>query len=507
MFSFQKQLAKNGYTNNELISLKLVQDSLYLAQIHLKNKIEKTLVYIDPLLFTKTYFSKLPLPEIKNDSISIPYNKLEHELTLYNKIISASGFPFSSVQLIEIKQKNSTTLSAKLIISTQNQKRNLNKITLKGYEKFPKSFLKRYLKIKPNTVFDIESINKKLLTLNNLSFTRQTKSPEVLFTKDSTQLYLYLEKNTSNNFDGFIGFSTDKNTNKIEFNGYLNLVLVNNLNYGESLSLDYKSDESGQKNLNLIANLPYLFGSPLGLETILNITKRDSSFITTKQKTNLYYQLNDKTTLYGGIETIESSNISNIDLINVIDYKSTFYTFKYQYLRLQNNEKLFPTKSQVKIELGLGNRKTFFGNENQNTINLNASHIFNLNNKNSIYINNKIQIIHSENYLENELFTFGGINSIRGFAENSLTANNIITINTEYRYKLSSTIYVNSVIDLAHFKNNIYNQKETLYGFGLGVGILTKGGLLRFIYANGKNQTETFNFSNSKIHLSLKAVF
>jgi hypothetical protein len=504
--NIEKQLRKNGYINNQLISITSKENNLYIAQISLKNRIENVVLYINPTFQSKNYFSKLNIDNLKNNTLEVPYLTLEKLLIKYNKIISETGQPFSTLQLSDVKQKNNTTLFANLIITTQEKNRQLDKIIIKGYEKFPKSYLKQFLKIQKNKTFNLSSINKKTLQLNNLSFASQTKPAEILFTKDSTQLYLYLQKTPSNNFDGFIGFTTNEQTSKLEFNGYLNLQLVNNLNFGESLYLDYKSDESEQKNFNLIANLPYLFKTPIGLETSLNIIKRDSSFITTKQKASLFYQLNDKTSLYAGIETTESSHLSD-NLENIEDYNSNFFKLKYQFRQLQNEDPLFRIKTELNAEFGTGKREATLNNQNQNLIDFNGNHIFNLNNKNSLYIKTIIQLVLSENYLENELFRFGGINSIRGFTENSLIANNLYILNTEYRYKLSNSIFVNSVIDLASFKNDILNQKENLYGFGFGFGILTNAGLLRFIYANGKTEQAPFNFSNSKIHLSLKAVF
>ena len=502
----ENTLRQNGYINNHLLSITNSKNKLYIAQIALKNKIENVVLYIDPTFQSKNYFSKLNIDNLKNNTFEVPYLALEKLLIKYNKIISETGQPFSSLQLSDVKQKNNTTLSANLTITTQEKNRQLDKIIIKGYDKFPKSYLKRFLKIQKNKTFNLSSINKKTLQLNNLSFASQTKPAEILFTKDSTQLYLYLKKTPSNNFDGFIGFTTNEQTNKLEFNGYLNLQLVNNLNYGESLYLDYKSDESEQKNFNLIANLPYLFKTPIGLEASLNITKRDSSFINTKQKASLFYQLNDKTSLYAGIETTESSDLSD-NLENIEDYSSNFLKLRYQFRQLQNEDPLFKIKTEINTEFGTGKRQATLNNQNQNSIDFNGSHIFNLNNNNSFYIKSIIQLILSENYLENELFRFGGVNTIRGFTENSLIANSIYILNTEYRYKLSDSIFINSVIDLASFKNDNLNQKENLYGFGFGFGILTNAGLLRFIYANGKTEQTPFNFSNSKIHLSLKAVF
>ena len=71
-------------------------------------------------------------------------------------------------------------------------------------------------------------------------------------------------------------------------------------------------------------------------------------------------------------------------------------------------------------------------------------------------------------YLTNELFRFGGINSMRGFAENSIDASLLSVFNTEYRYLLNQQTYLHSIIDVGYFENEILRQKEKLYSFGLG---------------------------------------
>ena len=506
--NFQQKLQTSGYISNNLITLTNKNDSIYFAKIELKTKIENLIIKLDSNIFKQHYFSKLNLKIKKDNTILIPYTKVETELLRLNKIIASSGYPFSSLQLGDIVKTNKTTLTAKLVVYMEDKKRGLDKITIKGYEKFPKSFLKRFLKISTNKTFNIEAINKKAKALKNLSFARQSKNPEILFSKDSTHLYLYLEKLTSNNFDGYIGFTTNENTNKLEFNGYLDLMLNNNLNYGETLHLNYKSDESDQKNFNLTTSLPYIFSSPVGLEASLQILKRDSTFLNTKQKGNLYYQINDANRTYVGIETTESSNLSNNDnLTNIKDFNSNLYILKHQYKTLQNEDKIFKTKTNMSLELGIGSRKTALKETKQALIHLTGNHIFNLNLRNSIYLKTIIQRLESDNYFENELYRFGGINTIRGFTENSLTANSVNILMSEYRYRLSEGMFVNSVLDYAKFENKLINQNENLFGFGFGFGVLTNSGLLRFIYANGKTENEKVKFSNSKIHLSLTANF
>ena len=96
---------------------------------------------------------------------------------------------------------------------------------------------------------------------------------------------------------------------------------------------------------------------------------------------------------------------------------------------------------------------------------------------------------------------------MRGFNENSLDASLFSVLNTEYRYILNSGLYVHSIIDLGYFENNPADLKQKLYSFGFGIGLQTKGGVLRFNIANGSSENQQIRFSNTKIHLSLSSQF
>jgi len=109
--------------------------------------------------------------------------------------------------------------------------------------------------------------------------------------------------------------------------------------------------------------------------------------------------------------------------------------------------------------------------------------------------------------LVNELYRFGGINSIRGFNENSIDASLFSIINTEYRYQFNDGIYVHSIIDLGYFENETISIKQNLYSFGFGLGLNTKAGLFKFNVANGNAQDSDFSFSNTKIHISISSKF
>lgn len=499
------KLINLGYIESELVHLEKRNDSTYSANYNLKNRYETIRLYFDSSI-NRTIL-KLVSTSNNDSYIDIEIGKLEETLKILNAEISNLGDPFSILQLTNVKKQSDDSLYADLTISEQIQKRTIDSIIIKGYEKFPKSYVKRFLKIKRNQPFNLKTIKDKTSELENLPFANQIKEPEVLFTKDSTLLYIYVEKQKSNAFDGFLGFSTNPETNKLEFNGYLNLNLVNNLNYGESFRLVYKSDESEQKTFDVRAKLPFLFGSPLGTELGLNIFKKDSTFVTVSQSAKLQYQLNSRNLISIGIDATTSTNLLDNSSVFVDDYKSVFYSLNYLFIKRQRYDPLFPINFQCDVSASFGNR-TFEGTvESQTKLSLDTYKIFNLNNKNSVFIRLTSALLNSDRYFDNELFRFGGINSIRGFEENSLAANLVSVINTEYRYRVSNSLYVNSILDASYFENQLLEVKEKLFGFGFGFGLLTKAGLFKFNYSNGKTENQSFKFSDSKIHLSLTASF
>jgi len=505
--SIQKILFKIGYIENEIKSLKKTKDTTFYSQIHLKNKYKTIYIYYNKNNLD-TPIINLVSKEVFDDYFILKFSEVERALDFINSEISKKGLPFSKLKLSDIKIKDTSSLKAHLTIDSLESKRIINDIVIKGYEKFPQSYIKHFLKIKPKQVFDLNTIKEKTEELNNLNFANEIKSPEVLFSKDSTTLYLYLEKSKSNAFDGFLGFGTNEETNKLEFDGYLNLNLINNLNFGESFRLLYKSDENDQKTFEADVSLPYLFKTPIGADLLLRIFKRDSSFTTVNQSARLHYQINSKNKMYVGIVSTESNNLLTENISSIIsDYKTQHYTIAYQFLKPQSNNILFPIKSKFYLEAGFGERKTSSSSENQSQYSIDALKIFTLNKTNSIFIRVNGSNLITDTYFENELLRFGGINSIRGFEENSLFASLYGVLNTEYRFQLNNSIYIHSIIDAGYFENKISSSKEKLFGYGFGFGILTKAGLLRFNYANGKNENTQFKLSNSKIHISLTANF
>jgi hypothetical protein len=415
--------------------------------------------------------------------------------------LESKGYSLAKLKLVNFQIKNNI-LAAELFLDLGNL-RILNNIVIKGYDKFPESHKKELLRLFKNKTFNQENLTKIHKAFEKFRFVNQIKYPEILFTKDTTKIYVYLEKAKANKFDGYIGFSNDKNSN-LELNGYLDLVLVNSMNAGENLALYWKSDSGNQKTFNLDLEVPYIFKSPIAVKANLNIYKQDSIFQNAKTAIDVGYFFNYNSRLYLGYQSAESSAIQKINTTTIRDFSNSFVTANFEYNNIEKGSFLFPEKTKLSSKIGFGSRYSDFNSYQQFFANIDISHILQLDIKNSINLKSRNYYLQSDQYIINELYRFGGINSIRGFNENSLQGNFFSSILTEYRYLISPELYVHSILDYGFYSDATDSKKDNLFGIGFGFGLLTKNGMLNLVYANGSSGNQKIQVSNSVVHLSLK---
>jgi len=497
---FSEKLMKVGYLEHQIIEYKKENDSTFLYLYNIGSKTNYIHIYIGREIEVRNW----SVFESRNDTLKLPFSESEAFLNATLKRLEENGFSMAKVKLENIKNKKDY-LIADLNVK-KGQKRQLNDIVINGYDKFPDGHNKNLKMLYRDKIFNQENLEKLFKDVEQYRFVKQTKYPEILFTKDSTKVYVYLEKAKANNFDGFIGFSNNENK-KVVFNGYLDLTLNNILNTGEKIALYWKSNGEDQKTFNLGVELPYLFKSPIGMKAQLNIFKQDSTFQNTQTAIDLGYYFNYNTRLYLGYQSAESSDINNLNTLTLSDFENQFITSTFEFAKFKHDDFLFPEISNYTLKIGTGKRESNFQNNSQFFGSLNLKHTIYLNDKNNINIKTQNFYLKSEEYIINELHRFGGINSIRGFNENSLQGNVFSSILTEYRYVLSPTIYIHSIIDYGYFQDKTTDIKGNLLGLGFGFGLLTKNGLFNLVYANGSTNNQAIKLSNSIVHISLKVKF
>jgi len=532
--SMSERLSKIGYIENQVLENTKENDSIYIAKFRLGERIKSIYIYIGRKILTPT-LSKGEGAEAEkdnniiikdwigldktNDTLILPYGEIESFLNSTLQKLEQKGYALAKLKLVNIQKRNNS-LYAELQFES-DQQRQLNAIVVKFGESskkksskknsFPEGHLKQINRKYHNSTFNQDIVRKIHDDFDQFRFVNQIKNPEILFTKDTTKVYVYLEKRKSNTFDGFIGFLNNEN-NKLVFNGYLDLTLENTLQAGEQFSLYWKSDGNNQKTFKTSIDLPYIFKSPLGLKAQIYIFKQDSIYQNTKTSIDLGYFADYNTRIYLGYQSTESSDIQNTNNNTISDYKNSFLTANLEYSKFDFINSTFPKKTSLSITMGLGKRTTTdlaetAGSSKQSYIHINAMHNFFLNKKNCFNINYQNYFLKSDTYIINELYRFGGINSIRGFAENSLQANFMTAIITEYRYIISPDLYLHSIIDYGYYQDDSSNNKGNLLGFGLGLGVQTRNGLLKLAIANGSTKAHEIKFYNTIINICYNVKF
>ena len=499
-----KNLQKTGFLNASINQIQQIKNNEYLAEISLKNKIKYIYVLGLDSISLKGYENYKIIDGKK--TVKLPIENIQDFFKKLNQYTSKNGFPFNSAKFVNIKAFELNNLQAEIQINYEKQ-REIDKIVVKGYKKFPKSYLKHLAKYKIGKKFDMQQVQESSKLLNQLVFIKQTKKPEILFTADSTSIYLYIEKLKKNSFDGFIGFSNDESENNIQLQGYLDFELVNNFNFGEKIEFLYKSEKNTDRILETNIDLPYIFKSPIGVNLGLKLTKKDSSFVSNEQFTNFFYRNSNNHKFSLGLRSINSDEQLETPNNNFQDFKTVFKDFQYEFIEFNLESLLFPVKQSYLFRISQGNRISDDQENKQVYANMDFIKIFDFGFKNSLYINFKSEILESDAYLSNELSRFGGAKSIRGFDENSLFSNKYFLLITEYRYELSNTIYINSIFDVGNYENKLINVYSNIYGVGIGIGLLTKGGLFSINYAVGSDWKDKIDTKNARIHINFRSFF
>ena len=420
-----------------------------------------------------------------------------------SKKLSKEGFPFARVSFNNHDLSQSSFIRSNLNID-YGSRRYLDKIIVKGYEDFPDNFIKNIFKINKNRFFDIDKATKQSKLIDNTNFARNIKEPEILFTNDSTSLYLYLEKIRRNSFDGFISFDSEENSGKINIQGYAKISLNNTFNTGEKINFDFKSQKNQDRSLNSNFIFPYFLGSPFNLKYSLNLIQKDSSYTSNENSIDLELNLN-KVKVGIGFQKNESYSDSQIEFVE--NFNSKLYNVSSEYFIPDSDDKLISEKFKLLVKYGSGKKIQLNNESHLNKFKLELFKKFNFSSRFKLQSSFVREKINSKNLVNNELIRFGGSESIRGFDDNSIFADGYTLLATNLNFYLNDTIYIYGIFDLANYTNSILDLDQNIYSGGIGFSTLTENGVISINYSKGNNWGNSFNLKNAKINVIFTTFF
>jgi len=433
----------------------------------------------------------------------IKFKEIESLLDNITNVLSQSGYPFAKLGFIDHELINKSTIKVRMEIK-YGSKRNIDKVIVKGYENFPKNFINNIFKPGKRNSLDLDKALIQANKIDKTRFARNVKDPEVLFTKDSSALYLYLKKARRNTFDGFVSFDTDENSGKIYVEGYAKINLINTFNGGEKINFDFRSQKNQDKSLNSDIFIPYVFGTPLNFNYGLNLIQKDSSYTSNETLIDIDMVFgNFKVGL--GMQSNKSSGEEQIE--NVENFKSKLINVFSEYITFDESDELIPELFKISLRNGYGSKEQLGNKTNFSKYSVELYKKFNVLSKFKLLSSITRTKINSKNLVTNELMRFGGFNSIRGYDENSIFADAFTLLNTSLNYYLNDNIYILTLFDFANYSNKILNVNQDIYSGGFGLSSRTENGIISIIYSKGNNWGNSFNLKNAKINVIFVTFF
>jgi hemolysin activation/secretion protein len=345
---------------------------------------------------------------------------------------------------------------------------------------------------------------------------------------------LFLKDKKASQFDFLLGFLPGSSGQKLLVTGEATLHLLSPFGMGEEFYLKWQKLQPKTQTLDVKVTYPYLVGLPLGISATFNLYKRDTSYVDINGDYGIQYQLVGSDYLKASLRQ-KITIITNVDTSYIkanrtlppnIDLTSNEFSLEYHTEKLdyRNN----PVSGYVFTINGSAGLKVIKKNNNilklydyvenkyfdylydtvklksfQFRVGLSVEKYWRLASRHTIKTNFEGRYFYSPHIFENEKYRIGGVNSLRGFDDQSIFTPYYGMANAEYRFLISKNSYFSAFFNAALVKNapNRKGPFDFPFGFGVSGAIETKAGIFGITYAIGKQLDNRITFNSGKIHL------
>jgi len=443
------------------------------------------------------------------------------------------GYPFSALkqdtlQYVPAKDSSRVWVNMRYTFDPGQLYRIDSFLVMTKVRENPK-FIKNILRIHEGDIYRYSDIQSIPTQLNNTIYYQQVPVPEEQFSEDGKViLRLYPVPRKASRFDGVIGVLPPVDTTaKLQLTGLLDFNLVSPFGTGEILSLRFEQLPSNSQRLALKYIQPWILGTPVKVETELNILKQDTSFLNRYFKIIPYYQLNRFLSIKVWYRNKTSALLSTSlyknskEIPPILDSKEQTLGFGFEYDKL--DYRLNPSKGFIfKTDFGAGTKNL---SQNSGLDSLDYSQIlmrlplreFSLDIKfffspikrQVILLANRSFRLDQAQYFRNDLYQIGGAYSIRGFNENQFFARYFTFFTLEYRFLLDQNSNLFAFCDYARLERREadFSQQLTPVGLGAGINFETRAGILNVTFATGKVGDIPFSPARPRVHFGIISMF
>ncbi|MDO7873449.1 BamA/TamA family outer membrane protein [Hymenobacter sp. ASUV-10] len=437
------------------------------------------------------------------------------------------GFPFATVGL------DSVQLSGHDIAGRVVLKRGplivFDSLEILGTTKTKKRFLTKYLQITPGQPFSQQRVVAAAQLLRQLPYVRLKAEPEVRFSRGRARVYLLLDERPSNQFDAIVGVIPDTDGSGVIFTGDVNVTLRNIKGGGKGAGLQFRKTDAFSQLLDMQYLHPSFFGTPLEVSATFNLYRQSYDFLNIKPRVEVAYP----TARAGRVSFFFEQRGSRLldttlarprsTLPENIDSRYNSYGLAYNWNSL--DDLYFPHRGYLITGQGAVGTKTILQNSalapelydgvklrtTQYSFGLRAERYAPVGRNGVLLLRARGESLINERLFKNDLFRVGGLNSLRGFAENLFYASTYAVTTAEFRQFTGADSYVFLFVDQAYLRQDIPTERYDDFPTGMGAGLSfrTPAGLFQFVYSVGqsKEARQSFALGNSKVHFGLTSRF
>lgn len=491
-----------------------------------------------------TFMNSSELLNVMNSDLGKIFDPLllDQDLEEIVKLYENRGHPFARIAVTELKlyeESNRPKVSLTLTIE-ENKKTRLTRLAITGQQQTRENILQREMRLPLPRLYRRSDVEAGLARLRKFSFISDATEGDLTEASDSSYaLQVFVSEGPSNTIDGVAGYVPKTAASKGYFTGFANLSFQNLFGTARRLDVRWQKKNRYSQDFLLAYTEPWVLGYPINLGGSIQQLVQDTIYVE-RQFTldgNMWIGTYGAGLFGAKLKYIDPSDAATGFVYNIPTAQFTsayigmsydtrdnpynprsgaFYKAMIEYGR--KKEEYFVANSAAKDTLFVNGQPVIVEKKNRSIttqkLTLDFETIFSVSRKFVIYNG-----IHGAAYKSpqsvvpySEQIRFGGLKTVRGYAEDLFNGTRTGWNNFELRWLTAPRSRLFAFLDLGYYYRRVYSSTDPVriikqdgwpLGYGFGIRFETKLGLFALDFGLGRNDS----FSEGKIHFGIANEF
>lgn len=429
--------------------------------------------------------------------------------------MAEKGYALASVQIDSLKISDKDMSDIELFFTIDpGDPVQISSIKILGNELTKTDFILKESRLCIGMVYRPASIQSAVDALNRLGYFKRIPAPKIFMKDGQAHIRLNLEEANTYKFDGIVGYLPPENDRDAGYiTGQLEFALRNLMGTGRNFHAHWHKKDRLSQVVALSYHEPWIAGFPVSATGVFNQEIKDSIYV--RRDFSLDAAWSPSARLEIGA-TLRSATVlpDSADGIRLGIPKSQANTFS-GFIRYRTmNDLLNPSKGvslKITYEIGEKRHQAYLtqGMKKRESLHVYkfalayAQPLFGFH---ILYVSLNGAEIRTAHADPGHQIRLGGTRTLRGYAEDAFTGYRAAWMNFEYRFLTGPASRLFLFVDSAYIESEGPEhkiQKLSRWGFGFGLRIETRLGIMGVDYGLGRGDT----WMRGKIHVGLVNYF